>query len=145
MGSVDFEVLFHFVTAPRLRHREISRSESTPSPLPSRRTEVASPQNRRKLGSWNTRNPFDSFGQDAHAKAQAAIDHAREVREKAEEELRKKHAEKVLHDARVIDDGGVMRCSVCNFRFDPDVKPSLSVAFTEHLSKAHKPGPTSET
>ena len=91
------------------------------------------------------KKPFESLAQDAHQKAQAAIDHATEVRTGAAEELRKKHAEKAPREAaHVIDDGGILRCSVCKFPFDPDVKPSLSAAFTEHLFKAHKPGQTSE-
>jgi len=37
-------------------------------------------------------------------------------------------------------DGDLKRCSVCGHPFDPDVKPSMSVAFSDHLSKAHRPG-----
>jgi hypothetical protein len=90
------------------------------------------------------KKPFESFTKDAHEKAQAAIDHATEVRTGAAEELRKKHAEKTAREPNLIDDDGVMRCSVCKFPFDSDVRPSLTVAFTEHLFKAHKPGQTSE-
>src|ERR1017187_1433536 len=36
------------------------------------------------------------------------------------------------------------RCSVCGHPFEPDVQPSMSVAFSDHLSKAHRPGQTSE-
>jgi hypothetical protein len=80
------------------------------------------------------KKPFDALAQSSHEKAQAAIDHAREVRTTAAEDLRKKH-EKAHRDARLIDDGGIMRCSVCKFPFDPRVKPSLTVAFTQHLGK----------
>src|SRR5271167_3522136 len=90
------------------------------------------------------KKPFDSFAQEAHEKAQAAIDHATEIRTRAAEELRKKYADKSLPEAHLVDNGDVMRCSVCEFRFDPDVKPSLSVAFREHLFKAHAPGQTSD-
>jgi len=41
-------------------------------------------------------------------------------------------------------DGKVRRCSVCGYPFPPDVQPSIDVAFTEHLMKAHKPGQTTE-
>ena len=41
-------------------------------------------------------------------------------------------------------DGDLKRCSVCGHPFEPDVKPSMSVAFSDHLSKAHRPGQTSE-
>ena len=41
-------------------------------------------------------------------------------------------------------DGDLKRCSVCGHPFDPDVKPSMSVAFSDHLSKTHRPGQTSE-
>jgi hypothetical protein len=44
----------------------------------------------------------------------------------------------------LIADGDLKRCSVCGYPFDPDVKPSMSVAFSDHLRKAHKPGQTSE-
>ena len=44
----------------------------------------------------------------------------------------------------LVDDRGIKRCSVCKFPFHPDVKPSLTVAFTEHLFRAHTLGQTSE-
>jgi hypothetical protein len=44
----------------------------------------------------------------------------------------------------LIPDGRLQRCSVCGYPFEPDVKPSMSVAFSDHLSKAHKPGQTTE-
>jgi hypothetical protein len=72
----------------------------------------------------------------AHKRAQAAIDHATEVRLGAAETRNK--------TPHLIDDGGIKRCSVCKFPFHPDVKPSLTVAFTEHLAKAHRPGQTRE-
>jgi hypothetical protein len=53
---------------------------------------------------------FDSFAQEAHEKAQAAIDHATEVRTRAAEELRKKCADKSLPEAHLVDNGEVMRC-----------------------------------
>jgi hypothetical protein len=45
---------------------------------------------------------------------------------------------------RLIADGNLKRCSICGYPFEPDVHPSMSVAFAEHLSKAHQPGQTSE-
>jgi hypothetical protein len=44
----------------------------------------------------------------------------------------------------LINDGSIMRCSVCKLPFDPEVKPSLTVAFTNHLSEAPKPAQTTE-
>ena len=46
--------------------------------------------------------------------------------------------------AHLFDDHGVKRCSVCKMPFPPDVKPSMSVAFAQHVLKAHQPGQTSE-
>ncbi len=88
------------------------------------------------------KKPFDQL-YDPHKKAQDAIDHATEVRT-GEAELRKKRAEKKSGDPHLIADGNLQRCSVCGFPFDSDEKPSMSVAFAEHLSKAHKPGQTNE-
>jgi len=45
---------------------------------------------------------------------------------------------------RLIADGNLERCSICGYPFRADVKPSMSVAFAEHLLKAHKPGQTTE-
>jgi hypothetical protein len=44
---------------------------------------------------------------------------------------------------QLVADGNLKRCSVCGYPFQPDVKPSMSVAFADHLL-AHKPGQTSE-
>lgn len=44
---------------------------------------------------------------------------------------------------RLIDDRGTKRCSVCKMPFQPDAKPSVHVAFAEHVLKAHPPGQTS--
>jgi hypothetical protein len=84
------------------------------------------------------KRPFESFAQDAHEKAQAAIDHATEVRTGAAEELRKKRAEKTVCEPRLIADGNLQRCSVCGCPFPADVHPSMSVAFADHLNTAHK-------
>jgi predicted small metal-binding protein len=83
-----------------------------------------------------TRN---AFAQNAHDKAQDAIDHAREVREKKIADRGKSKIEPQL-----IADGNLQRCSGCGYPFQADEKPSVSVAFAEHLMKAHKPGQTSE-
>ena len=49
-----------------------------------------------------------------------------------------------MADPYLIRDGAVERCSICGHRFPNDVKPSISVAFAEHLSKAHQSGQASE-
>ncbi len=85
------------------------------------------------------KKPFDQL-YDPHKKAQDAIDHAREVREEKIAHLGKK-ANAV---PRLIADGSLQRCSVCGYPFESDVQPSMSVAFADHLSKAHKPGQTTE-
>ena len=55
-----------------------------------------------------------------------------------------------MHECKVaapnlISDGNLKRCSICGYPFPPDVKPSMSVAFADHLLKAHTPVQTSET
>jgi hypothetical protein len=77
--------------------------------------------------------------QDPHKQAQDAIDHAREVREQRIADRAKSKAE-----PRLIADGKLQRCSACGYPFQSDEKPSMSVAFAEHLSKAHSHGQTSE-
>ena len=82
---------------------------------------------------------FDPSAQTAHDRADAAIEHARQVREKAEADLRRRQAERASRsEPRLIRDGNLERCSVCGYLFDADVKPSMSVAFAEHLRKAHQ-------
>lgn len=78
--------------------------------------------------------PFDQL-YDPHRKAQDAIDHARDVREKRIADLNHKKAET---EPRVIADGNLQRCSVCCDPFLADVHPSMTVAFAEHFLKAHK-------
>jgi|SRR5271157_4074777 len=85
------------------------------------------------------KKPFDQL-EDRHKKAQDAIDHAREVREERLSQLGKK----VAPPPHLIADGNLKRCSVCGYPFPPDVQPSMSVAFADHLSRAHKPGQTNE-
>jgi hypothetical protein len=80
------------------------------------------------------KKPFDQL-YDPHKKAQDAIDHAREVREKRIAALSHNKAETEL---RLIADGNLQRCSVCGYPFPADVRPSMTVAFAEHLLKAHK-------
>jgi len=77
-----------------------------------------------------SKRPFDL--EDPHKKAQDAIDHAREVREKRMAELTQKKT-----DPHLIPDGNLQRCSVCGYPFPADVHPSMSVAFAEHLMKTH--------
>src|SRR5271166_592167 len=85
------------------------------------------------------KKPFDQL-EDRHKKAQDAIDHAREVREEKLAQLGKK----VASPPHLIADGNLKRCSVCGYPFLPDVQPSMSVAFSDHLSKVHKPGQATE-
>jgi hypothetical protein len=80
------------------------------------------------------KKPFDQL-YDPHKKAQDAIDHARDVREKRIADLDHKKAE---IEPRLIADGNLQRCSVCGYPFPADVHPSMTVAFAEHLLKAHK-------
>jgi hypothetical protein len=84
--------------------------------------------------------PFNPL-EDPHKKAQDAIDHAREVREAKALSGLGKRAAPVPH---LITDGNLKRCSVCGYPFQPDVQPSMSVAFADHLSEAHKPSQTTE-
>jgi hypothetical protein len=81
------------------------------------------------------KEPVNPFAQNAHDKAQDAIDHAREIREKKVAELGRRKT-----DPRLVADGNLQRCSTCGYPFPSDVKPSMSVAFGEHLLKAHKSG-----
>jgi hypothetical protein len=81
--------------------------------------------------------PSNSFAQDAHDKAQDAIDHAREVREQ-----RIADGKKTASESHLIADGSLKRCSACGYPFQSDEKPSMSVAFADHLSRAHKAGQT---
>lgn len=74
-----------------------------------------------------SKRPFDL--EDPHEKAQGAIDHAREAREKRLATL-----------PHLIHDGNLERCSVCGYAFSSDAKSSLDAAFVEHLGKAHRPG-----
>jgi hypothetical protein len=80
------------------------------------------------------KKPFDQL-EDPHKKAQDAIDHARDVREKRIADLDHKKAET---EPRLIAYGNLQRCSVCGYPFPADVHPSMTVAFAEHLLKAHK-------
>ena len=86
------------------------------------------------------KKPFDQL-EDPHKKAQDAIDHARDVREKRIAELGPKKAESEPH---LIADGSLQRCSACGYPFQSDEKPSMSVAFAAHLLKVHNPGQKSE-
>jgi len=85
------------------------------------------------------KKPFDQL-HDPHQKAQDAIDHATEVRKERLAHL----GDKAPRSPHLVSDGNLQRCSVCGYPFEPDVQPSMSVAFAEHLSKAHQPGQTSE-
>ena len=70
--------------------------------------------------------------QDAYDKAEDAINLARDARERKLASLGKSRTV-----PRVIADGKLERCSVCGYPFDRDVRPSMSVAFAQHLLKAH--------
>jgi hypothetical protein len=80
------------------------------------------------------KRPFDQL-YDPHKKAQDAIDHARNVREKRIADL---DHDIVESEPRLIADGNLQRCSVCGHPFLADVHPSMTVAFAGHLLKAHK-------
>jgi hypothetical protein len=72
----------------------------------------------------------------------------------------KRQAEKDLKDAarmkqmseaverrplpHLISAGDLKHCSVCGYPFKPDVQPSMSAAFADHMRKTHNPGQTSE-
>lgn len=86
-----------------------------------------------------SRRPFDPYP-DPQRKAQDAIDRATDARTNAGEQRRRKQA----GEPNLIRDGNLERCSECGYPFAADVKPSMSVAFAEHLSKMHEPGQTSE-
>ncbi len=79
-----------------------------------------------------SKGPFDL--EDPHQKAQDAIDHAREVREKKTADR-----QRAASEPHLIADGNLKRCSVCGHPFPADAQPSMSVAFADHLLKAHKP------
>jgi hypothetical protein len=79
------------------------------------------------------KKPFESFAQDAHEKAQAALDPATEIRMTAEEQRRRKQA----GEPHLIAAGTLQRCSVCGCSFPADVHPSMSVAFYEHVTRVH--------
>lgn len=76
--------------------------------------------------------PFDQL-EDPHKKAQDAIDRATDARTSAGEQRRRKQA----GEPHLIRDGKLERCSICGYPFSADIKPSMSVAFAEHLLKAH--------
>jgi len=40
----------------------------------------------------------------------------------------------------LIPDGNLQRCSACGYPFPSDIHPSMSVAFADHLLKAHQLG-----
>jgi hypothetical protein len=84
-----------------------------------------------------TRNPF---AQSAYDKAQDAIDRARDIREKRIADRGKGKGE-----PRLIAEVELLRCSLCAYSIQPDEKPSVSVAFAEHLLSAHPPEPKSTT
>ena len=42
-----------------------------------------------------------------------------------------------MPEPHLIRDGNWNRCSACGYPFSADEYPSLSVAFAEHLGKAH--------
>jgi rubredoxin len=55
-----------------------------------------------------------------------------------------KRKQAILASPYLVADGSMQRCSVCGYTFEPDVKPSVSEAFEDHLRQAHKPGQTTE-
>jgi hypothetical protein len=86
-----------------------------------------------------SKKPFDQL-EDPHKKAQDAIDHAREVREKKALSGFAKRAAPVPH---LIPDGNLKCCSVCGYLFQPDVQPSRMVKIIERGGKARLAASTS--
>jgi hypothetical protein len=73
---------------------------------------------------------------EKRTKSDKAQRHADQLENKAfrrPDQNQKKHP-------HLTTDGKLQRCSVCGYPFEPDVQPSMSVAFADHLSKAHQPG-----
>lgn len=68
----------------------------------------------------------------------------------AGKDLKRKHKRTVSTVAEeetiphLIADGKLQRCSVCGYPFPADVRPSMSVAFAEHLMNGHKPAQTAK-
>jgi hypothetical protein len=77
--------------------------------------------------------------QNSYDKAEDSINRARDARKRKLANLGKSDTA-----PRLIADGKLERCSVCGYPFNADVRPSMSVAFAEHLLKAHQPGQTTE-
>jgi hypothetical protein len=69
---------------------------------------------------------------------------AREVRAKfrADKDAARAERHRRPH-LRPIGDGAKV-CSICGYRFRPDVSPSMSVAFVQHLQAAHKSAQVSD-
>src|SRR5271169_1098354 len=99
------------------------------------------------------KKPLNQF-EEVHKRVREVRDHAREVQEKdaeARQERAEKEAVREGFDRpgsklppRLIADGDLKHCSVCGYLFQPDLQPSMSVAFADHLSKAHQPSQTTE-
>ena len=53
-------------------------------------------------------------------------------------------AKKHRAQPHLVSTGKRYRCSVCGYPFPADVHPSPSVAFAQHLLKAHQPVQTTE-
>jgi hypothetical protein len=51
----------------------------------------------------------------------------------------KQMSEAVAHrqPSHLISAGSLKHCSVCGYPFKPDVQPSMSAAFADHLRTAH--------
>src|SRR5262252_8398521 len=92
--------------------------------------------------------------QEVHKKIQEARERARKERERADA-LRRESSENEANARastvpeeetlpHLVADGNLQRCSVCGYPFPADVRPSMAVAFPEHLMKGHLPGQTRE-
>jgi hypothetical protein len=91
-------------------------------------------------------NPF----QEVHKKVRDARDRAQEVREKESTIRQERAEEEAVREGfdrpsskllpRLIADGNLRRCSICGYPLPSDVQPSVTVAFADHLLKAHRPG-----
>lgn len=67
-----------------------------------------------------------------------------EPEKQAEKDLRDAARMKQMSEAverrqppHLIDAGNLKHCSVCGYPFKPDVQPSMSAAFADHMRTAH--------
>lgn len=100
-----------------------------------------------------SKKPLNQF-QEVHKRALESRERVRESREKNSLIRQERAEEEAIREgfdrpgsklpSRLIADGNLRRCSICGHPLPADVQPSVTVAFAEHLLKAHKPGQTTE-